>query len=645
MKKVVVKLRSQRFFILVTANFSNVHFTSLLKSVIVRVAGSFLRCSRVSSGGIKEHQQKEQPMYSNNQVDVLRKELQGFISNESLRRTFSILHFTALTNSGVFVEYLHILMDIRTQVNNLQIVLDAYVGLPEDISKNQEGPEPEEGLSGTSNSTTCGPAPHKSQTGCHPQGAQGTGIADIMGQTMASSWLTGGSRQGSRDSLPGAGIADIIGQSMASSWLTGGSRQGSRDSITTLSRKEFREDSLPGTGIADIMGQTMASSWLTGGSRQGSRGSLPGTGIADIMGQTMASSWLTGGSRQGSRDSITTLSRKEFLEVTYQMVVGGETFDAHLQLMEQVKGHVLDGAQFIESSQDYQTIIVFCPISSRVGSDVEAVMKGVRDDKPVILVLMHHKREATYTPSAKKWAHVLLQVDVFYHETQPGLLKCQQNDEAVSEIRKELLKHSSQRCKYTSEGSLPGAGIPDNRGQTMASSWLTGGSRQGSRVMYEIVVGGETFDAHLQLMEQVKGHVLDGAQFIESSQDYQTIIVFCPISSRVGSDVKAVMKGVRDDKPVILVLMHHKREATYTPSAKKWADVLLQVDVFYHETQPGLLKCQQNDVAVSEIRKELLKHSSQRCKNTSEGMVCECGSASTGFGGNTGNEGLFSVWY
>ncbi|XP_039980676.1 uncharacterized protein si:ch211-245h14.1 isoform X10 [Xiphias gladius] len=555
MKKVVVKLRSQRFFILVTANFSNVHFTSLLKSVIVRVAGSFLRCSRVSSGGIKEHQQKEQPMYSNNQVDVLRKELQGFISNESLRRTFSILHFTALTNSGVFVEYLHILMDIRTQVNNLQIVLDAYVGLPEDISKNQEGPEPEEGLSGTSNSTTCGPAPHKSQTGCHPQGAQGTGIADIMGQTMASSWLTGGSRQ-------------------------------------------------------------------------------------------------------GSRDSITTLSRKEFLEVTYQMVVGGETFDAHLQLMEQVKGHVLDGAQFIESSQDYQTIIVFCPISSRVGSDVEAVMKGVRDDKPVILVLMHHKREATYTPSAKKWAHVLLQVDVFYHETQPGLLKCQQNDEAVSEIRKELLKHSSQRCKYTSEGSLPGAGIPDNRGQTMASSWLTGGSRQGSRdsittlsrkefreVMYEIVVGGETFDAHLQLMEQVKGHVLDGAQFIESSQDYQTIIVFCPISSRVGSDVKAVMKGVRDDKPVILVLMHHKREATYTPSAKKWADVLLQVDVFYHETQPGLLKCQQNDVAVSEIRKELLKHSSQRCKNTSEGMVCECGSASTGFGGNTGNEGLFSVWY
>lgn len=82
--------------------------------------------------------------------------------------------------------------------------------------------------------------------------------------------------------------------------------------------------------------------------------------------------------------------------------------------------------------------------------------------------------------------------------------------------------------------------------------------------------------------------------------------------------------------------MHHKREATYTPSAKKWADVLLQVDVFYHETQPGLLKCQQNDEAVSEIRKELLKHSSQRCKYTSEGMVCESGSASTGFGGNTG---------
>lgn len=56
------------------------------------------------------------------------------------------------------------------------------------------------------------------------------------------------------------------------------------------------------------------------------------------------------------------------------MIVGGKTFDAHQQLMEKVQ----DQVRLIESSQDYKVTFVFCPISSRVASDVEAAMTDVR---------------------------------------------------------------------------------------------------------------------------------------------------------------------------------------------------------------------------------------------------------------------------
>lgn len=66
-------------------------------------------------------------------------------------------------------------------------------------------------------------------------------------------------------------------------------------------------------------------------------------------------------------------------------------------------------------------------------------------DKPVILVIMYHEREAKNTSSIRTWldySNVVLPVSVFYHETMRGLLNCQQNDEAAFEIQKKLLEYS-----------------------------------------------------------------------------------------------------------------------------------------------------------------------------------------------------------
>ena len=60
----------------------------------------------------------------------------------------------------------------------------------------------------------------------------------------------------------------------------------------------------------------------------------------------------------------------------YQMVVSGTTFGAHDQLMGKVKKNVKDLVK--SNSDDYDVTIVFCPIVSRMGPDVESALRDVK---------------------------------------------------------------------------------------------------------------------------------------------------------------------------------------------------------------------------------------------------------------------------
>ncbi|CAB1441293.1 unnamed protein product [Pleuronectes platessa] len=95
-------------------------------------------------------------------------------------------------------------------------------------------------------------------------------------------------------------------------------------------------------------------------------------------------------SKADEGDSNARTSPHYFQEVKYKMVVRGQTFGAHTQLMDQVKRATKGDVRLLENSQDSQIIIVFCPITSRIEWDVKAAMSGVPGDKPVILVKMHH---------------------------------------------------------------------------------------------------------------------------------------------------------------------------------------------------------------------------------------------------------------
>ncbi|KAM6915119.1 uncharacterized protein FYW49_010027 [Xenentodon cancila] len=172
-------------------------------------------------------------------------------------------------------------------------------------------------------------------------------------------------------------------------------------------------------------------------------------------------------------------------QVMYQMVVIGKTSDAHLQLMAKVQAQVQDRVQLISCSQDCQIVFVFCPVGSRDGTDVDAAMTTVMGDEPVILVLMHCTHEAEHAASTRKWSghsNVVLQVNVFYQETARGLLRCQGNAAAVSQIQSKLLEYSvltsvpsiTGKCNRT--GSIPGNDAADR------SQFEAGGSELGFRL-------------------------------------------------------------------------------------------------------------------------------------------------------------------
>uniref|UniRef100_A0A1A8H2C7 Si:ch211-245h14.1 n=1 Tax=Nothobranchius korthausae TaxID=1143690 RepID=A0A1A8H2C7_9TELE len=156
-----------------------------------------------------------------------------------------------------------------------------------------------------------------------------------------------------------------------------------------------------------------------------------------------------GNSSHGSYGSSSySHSQKPPVTVKYKTVVSGKTFNANGQILDQIRSSApelnLIEVEATACVDDSQITLVFCPIVSRVGTDVEAAMKTVPGDKPVVLLLMHHVHEVKYVPSMRTWPdyhNIVLHVNVFYHEKVPGLIVCQKNVEAIAAVKNEILKY------------------------------------------------------------------------------------------------------------------------------------------------------------------------------------------------------------
>ncbi|XP_063351518.1 uncharacterized protein LOC134643183 [Pelmatolapia mariae] len=394
-------------------------------------------------------------MQTQKPIDALIKEFKNFIPHESLS--------AAVTENGILVNYLKMLKEMKNQMQTVQDFLDAHIRLVEDLRKSQPLQDQDKD---TSTSGSMLPPPSPTSTGDHPQKRKGE-IMDVLLKKIRS-------KDGKAASvLEQAGLrADSDLQLLTLQELgelfPGVENFKQRREIFAIIQtqkpmdvliEEFK-DFIP---YASLRAALTENGVLVNYLKMLKEMKIQVNKVQDFLDahinlledlRKSQPSQDQEKDRTPSALSVTsTHGQTKKRQVTYKMVVSGVTFDADKQLLDRLTTSSGDKVLNLLSRDDGEVIIVFCPVVSRMGTDVEAAMAQDTGDKPVILVVMHHAYEAKPVRSVKTWKDswkVVLCVHVFYHETVPGLLPCQENNDAIFKIQTELLKYGVDITESTS---------------------------------------------------------------------------------------------------------------------------------------------------------------------------------------------------
>ncbi|XP_043962328.1 uncharacterized protein si:ch211-245h14.1 isoform X2 [Gambusia affinis] len=121
----------------------------------------------------------------------------------------------------------------------------------------------------------------------------------------------------------------------------------------------------------------------------------------------------------------------------------------------------------------------------------------------------------------------------------------------------------------------------------------------GSR--FFVFVAGKTNESHHSIVDQLRN-----ADQVEaySPADCDYVLVICPIASRVLTDVTEALSKAPNDKPIILVVMHHTFDPnliiTESRRQVQHQNVRLTVDYFFHQNK--ILNCNRNKISWREIQ-------------------------------------------
>ncbi|XP_030626389.1 uncharacterized protein LOC115809057 [Chanos chanos] len=117
--------------------------------------------------------------------------------------------------------------------------------------------------------------------------------------------------------------------------------------------------------------------------------------------------------------------------------VYGETLGAHKAVLARLP--------IQESSrEDCRLILVFCPVVSRVGTDIEVALKDVPANKGVILIVMHHTFDQNYTTNPRipqSSATIVQSVNILFHESRGGVFQCGANEQAITQLKTALSQY------------------------------------------------------------------------------------------------------------------------------------------------------------------------------------------------------------
>ncbi|XP_056879675.1 uncharacterized protein LOC130520119 isoform X15 [Takifugu flavidus] len=257
--------------------------------------------------------------------------------------------------------------------------------------------------------------------------------------------------------------------------------------------------------------------------------------------------------------------------------------NAHMEWVSKMKrvGHTE-----VNIPEDADYYLVFCPVKSRIKTDIDEALEGLPDNKAVILVVMHHTFDPHLVIVESRLQelprNVRLTVDSLFY--QGRLLRCNRNDIAWNQIQKSL--------------NIP---IPEpswwKRLFNSVLLYLSG-------TKFFVYVASETKNAHMEWVSKMKrvGHTEVNIQ-----EDADFYLVFCPVKSRIKTDIDEALEGLPDNKAIILVVMHHTFDPDLVIVESRLQElprnVHLTVDSLFYRGR--LLRCNRNDIAWNQIQKSL----------------------------------------
>nr|XP_008121924.1 PREDICTED: uncharacterized protein LOC100556672 [Anolis carolinensis] len=139
---------------------------------------------------------------------------------------------------------------------------------------------------------------------------------------------------------------------------------------------------------------------------------------------------------------------KVLKDVTIQVRVTGRTGDCEKDFLKDVADHLFRHDINLKT-EDYQEdsghfLLVFCPVVSRMGTDMQNAMEGLQGEPKAILVMLHHRpKEYNYFVDTKLQAHHPAVVHIAHarYTLEDGLYDCPMNKEAVDAVAKVLKDH------------------------------------------------------------------------------------------------------------------------------------------------------------------------------------------------------------
>ncbi|XP_076866894.1 uncharacterized protein LOC143518341, partial [Brachyhypopomus gauderio] len=186
--------------------------------------------------------------------------------------------------------------------------------------------------------------------------------------------------------------------------------------------------------------------------------------------------------------------------------------------------------QKVSTVEECDVILLFCPIVSRAGTDIEAALKILTDaaiSKPAVLVVLHHTFDPDRTvpdSSRSVTRKNMITVDCLFYEDQ-GLLDCVKNKEALSRVSAWI---EDQRYR----GSYPEKNTKESTKQISEYSRWPSSLRS---ISVKYVISGKTFGSHEHFLQMLQKQIPE-LQDVSTVEECDVILLFCPIVSRAGTD-------------------------------------------------------------------------------------------------------------